>query len=232
MNNKLIERYKKEDNMKNFNQKRFLLRVIILTLVFVVFITIPYAIGKLVIDPIADSPLYPGGPTFPLVSLPVVHVTVPNEFTSGTTISSSQMNANFKAVGNQMPGVEWATISQSNINVRFATKSGATLATVTVSAPCDGYVVVRFDGSASADAGDELILAASDTPTWNTNDGAVSFFSDNKNYEHPFSHTRVYSVASGLHTFYAVAQNWVYTAGDGRAYIYGTLTATFYPNRY
>jgi hypothetical protein len=212
--------------MKNFSKKRFLLRVVILTLVFVVFITIPYAIGKLAIDPIADHPLYPGGPTFPLVSLPVVNVSVPNEFTSGTTISSSQMNANFKAIGNQMPGLDWATISQTNIDVT----STVTLATVTISAPTAGYVVVRFDGRAIADTGDRLVLAASDDADWHTNDGSVSFNGDDNN--HSFSHTRVYSVSAGSKTFYAVAQNYVDTAGDGKASIYGMLTATFYPNKY
>lgn len=213
--------------MKNFSQKRFLLRVVVLTLVFVVFITIPYAIGKLAIDPIADHPLYPGGPTFPLVSLPVVNVSVPNEFTSGTTISSSAMNNNFKAVANQMPGVDWKTIEKTNIDVT----STVTVATVSISAPCSGYVVVRFDGRAIADTGDRLLLAASDTETYNFSvDKCVVFEGDGNN--HPFSHTRVYEVTQGAHSFYAGAKNSVNIAGDGKASIYGTLTATFYPNKY
>jgi hypothetical protein len=131
-----------------------------------------------------------------------------------------------------MPGVNWSGIALTNINVRYGTKSGTTLTTVTINAPTSGWVVVRFDGSAYADTGDDLVLAASDTATWNTNDSSVSFYSDNKNYPHPFSHTRVYTVSSGSKTFYAVAQNWVKLGGDGKADIYGTLTATFYPNQY
>jgi hypothetical protein len=214
--------------MKNFSITRFSLRVVILTLVFVVFITIPYAIGKLVIDPIADTPLYPGGPTFPLGSLPVVNVSVPNEFTSGTTISSSQMNANFKAIGNQMPGVEWATISESNIDVRT---ENVTLATVTVAAPTKGYVVVRFDGDAKVDTGDRLILAASNTTSYSFIADACVYFEGDDNM-HPFSHTRVYSVNAGSNSFYAGVHNGGSTGGSGKAYIYGTLTATFYPNKY
>ena len=217
--------------MSYFSKNRFSMRqvVLLLTVVLVMFITIPYAIGKLVVTPIGNTPIYTGGPVFPLGSLPVVNVTVPNEFTSGTTISSSQVNANFSAIANQMPGVDWATISKSNIDVR---SSVVTLATVTISAPCTGYVVVRFDGYAYAATGDGLTLAASDTAAWGSNDGNVSFYSDNKDYPHPFSHTRVYTVSSGSNTFYAVAQNYTPAGGTGIASIYGTLTATFYPNKY
>lgn len=94
--------------MSYFSKNRFSLRqvVLLLTVVFVVFVTIPYAIGKLPVGPIGDTPIYIDGPTFPIGSLPVANVSVPNQFTSGTTISSSAMNNNFKAVANQMPGVD------------------------------------------------------------------------------------------------------------------------------
>ena len=71
--------------MKNFSKKRFLLRVVILTIAFVVFITIPYAIGKLLVDPIGGSPIYTDGPTFLIGSLPIVNVSVPNQFTTAIT---------------------------------------------------------------------------------------------------------------------------------------------------
>jgi hypothetical protein len=158
-----------------------------------------------------------------------IGVTIPYNFTSGTTISSSQVNANFTALANQMPGIDWTTISQASFNARG---SVVTLANVTITAPCSGYVVVRFDGQAYADAGDGLTLAASDTASWGSNDGNVTFYSDNKLYAHPFSHTRVYSVSAGSKTFYAVAQNYTPQGGSGVAGVYGTLTATFYPNRY
>jgi hypothetical protein len=214
--------------MSYFSKNRFSLRqvVLLLTIVFVVFITIPYAIGKLPVGPIGDTPIYIDGPTFPIGSLPVVNVSVPNAFTSGTTISSSAMNNNFKAVANQMPGIDWTVINKSNIDVT----SVVTVGTVSISAPCSGYVVVRFDGYATADTGDRLVLAASDTAAWAANDGNVAFNGDT--LSHSFSHTRVYEVSSGNKTFYAVAQNYVDTAGDGKASIHGMLTATFYPNKY
>lgn len=108
--------------------------------------------------------------------------------------------------------------------------STVTVATVSISAPCSGYVVVRFDGYANADTGDRLVLAASDDTDWHVNDGHVSFYGDDRG--HPFSHTRFYTVAAGSKTFYAVAQNYVDTAGNGIASIHGILTATFYPNKY
>jgi hypothetical protein len=215
--------------MKTLSKIRFSVRVVLLTVAFVVFMTVPYAIGKLVIDPVRDTPLYPGGPTITeIIHLPKVNVSVPNEFTSGTTISSSQMNSNFKAVGNQMPGVDWATISKSGIDVRTAE---VTLATVSITAPTSGYVVVRFDGRANADTGDRLLLAASDTTSYSFNTDKCVVFEGDSN-DHPFSHTRVYTVDAGVHSFYAGAKNSVNIAGDGKAYIYGMLTATFYPNKY
>jgi len=163
-----------------------------------------------------------------VVKLPIIHATIPYTFTSGATISSSQVNANFTALTQQLPGVEWANISQTSIDVRTSTVN---LAAITLNAPSAGYVVVRFDGVANASSGDNLILAASNiSQTWGSNDGNVGFEGDGNH--HPFSHTRVYAVSAGNNYFYAVAQNYVETSGTGLASIYGTLTATFYPNRY
>jgi hypothetical protein len=158
---------------------------------------------------------------FVLCETPIINVTIPNTFTTGTTISSSAVNENFTALANQMPGVDWATISQTNITPSSTT----TLASVNINAPCAGYVVVRFDGMANEDSGKQVILAASNTTSWGVNDGNVNFQGDS--YMHPFSHTRVYSVSKGCdNTFYAVVQS------TGTTSIYGTLTATFYPNGY
>jgi len=215
--------------MSYFSKNRFSLRqvVLLLAIVFVMFISIPYAIGKLVVNPIGNTPIYTGGPIFALGSLPVVNVTVPNEFTSGTTISSSQVNANFSAIANQMPGVDWADISKYEVNVRT---SVATIDTVTISAPCAGYVVVRFDGVASADTGDYITLAASDATSY-SGTNFTYFIGDG--HGHPFSHTRVYAVSAGNNTFYALANNPSHTgSGSGLINVFGTLTATFYPNKY
>lgn len=102
---------------------------------------------------------------------------------------------------------------------------------VEINAPDDGKVVVRFDGSVSSSIGDLIVLAASDTTTWATNDGNVGVQAyDNDLNSNPFSHTRTYDVTAGSHWFYAVVQNFVLTGGDGMVWVYGTLTAEYFPN--
>jgi len=77
--------------------------------------------------------------------------------------------------------------------------------------------------------GDRMILAASNTQDWGVNDGNVSVESVNSDVNHhPFSHTRVYQVAAGNHTFYAVAENYVEQDGTGRTSIYASLTVEFF----
>ncbi len=128
-----------------------------------------------------------------------------------------------------MPGVDWTTISATNINVRT---SAVNVGTVAITAPTAGYVVVRFDGMAFASTGDRLVLAASNASGgWGVNDGHVEFLGDG--LAHPFSHTRVYAVAGGTpYTFYAVAQNLIDVGGTGLASIYAQLTVEFFPTRY
>jgi hypothetical protein len=156
----------------------------------------------------------------------VTNAGVPNVFTSGTTISSSAVNQNFTTLAGQMPAVDWQEISKVGIDVRT---SIVNLASVGIDAPCAGYVVVRFDGAAFATPGDRLHLAASDATTYGATYGNVYFEGDGT--MRPFSHTRVFSVSKGCSYFYALAHNAENTSGSGTAHIYGTLTATFYPNR-
>lgn len=153
-------------------------------------------------------------------------VSIPNTFTAGDTASAAQVNENFTALKNAMGGIEWENISQTNVNFHDVT----TIATVTLVAPTDGYVVVHFDGQAIPASGDRLVLAASDDESWHVNDGAISIFGDG--HSHSFSHTRIYPVSAGSHDFHAVGQVYVDTAGNDIASVYATLTATFYPNRY
>jgi hypothetical protein len=159
-------------------------------------------------------------------------VNIPNLFSSGDVISAAKMNANFSAVKTAVDGLEagvagidFTPIVKTDINVRGGP---VTLATVTISAPGPGFVHVQFDGSGFPSAGDRLVLAASDKADWGVNDGNIGL-----NTKGSFSHSRVYPVTSaGDVTYYAVAENYVDQAGDGKASIYGQLTATFYPKRY
>ncbi len=128
-----------------------------------------------------------------------------------------------------MPGLDWAYVNATNIDVRT---SAVNVAIVTITTPMAGYVVVRFDGAAIPTKGDRLVLAASNlSAAWLPNDGNVGVEGDGRS--HSFSHSRVYAVDStGTYNFYAVAQNYVNMNGDGKASIYGTLTAEFFSMRY
>jgi hypothetical protein len=167
-----------------------------------------------------------------LLGVYALAMSIPNGFTAGDVISAAKMNANFTAVKSAVdsleagiPGIDFAPIVKTAINVRGAP---VTVATVIVTAPGPGFVRVQFDGQAVPTAGDRLVLAASNTANWSPNDGAVSLLASGS-----FSHSRVYPVtAAGDVTYYAVAENYVDQAGDGKASIYGQLTATFYPKRY
>jgi hypothetical protein len=114
-------------------------------------------------------------------------------------------------------------ISKTFINVRG---NPVAVGQLTINAPVSGKVLVHFNGDCIPSSGDEIVLAASDQVDWGVNDGNVSV----QNNEGCFSHIRVYSVAKGSHTYYAVAQNYVHTSGTGIASIYGSLTAEFFPN--
>ncbi len=118
-------------------------------------------------------------------------------------------------------------ISQTNINVRG---NPVVVGQRTIQVPVSGTVVVRFDGSCISSVGDRIVLAASNTADWGINDGNVGVEAISADYDtNSFSHTRVYSVGAGSHTFYAVAQNYVETAGTGNTSIYASLTVKFLP---
>jgi hypothetical protein len=118
-------------------------------------------------------------------------------------------------------------INQPSINLRG---SAIELGNITADFPSEGYVVVHFDGECYASVGDLIVVAASSFVGWVTNDGNVSIETSKQGFGRPFSHTRVYPVTAGTHTFYAVGQNFVETEGSGIATIYGTLTVEYFPD--
>jgi len=122
--------------------------------------------------------------------------------------------------------IEAVGISAPNLDVSNSTVVGQ----ATINPTQAGKVIVRFDGQCYADVGDRIVLAASNTTNWGVNDGNIGVEVVNGDVDHiPFSHSRVYDVNPGSHTFYAVAHNYVETDGDGLAGIYATLTVEFYP---
>ncbi|MEO0895797.1 MAG: T9SS type A sorting domain-containing protein [Bacteroidota bacterium] len=118
-------------------------------------------------------------------------------------------------------------ISATNINLTTET----VLDQLAITSRFNGKVIVRFDGKVISTPGDRIVVAASDEPEWNVNDGNVNFEAVDADYNrNAFSHTRVYDFTAGTQNYYAVAQNYVETDGDGIASIYGTLTVEFIPD--
>lgn len=108
--------------------------------------------------------------------------------------------------------------------------SAVNLGSLTINPTVDGKIVVRFDGAVHSDVGDLIVVAANNAISWGANDGNVSVEAPNATSLYsPFSHTRVYNVTAGAYTYYAVGQNYVHTTGSGSAYVYGNLSAEFFP---
>ena len=121
-------------------------------------------------------------------------------------------------------------VSSTGVNLRGAP---VVLREITITAPKDGTVEVSFDGHCYTSVGDRIALAASDGPYWQANDGVVSVEAYDSDLNHfPFSHTRVYEIAAGTHTFYAVGENYVEQGGDGYGSVYGSLTVIYTPKLY
>lgn len=122
---------------------------------------------------------------------------------------------------------DYNIIETSGINLENKTTVGS----IVLHPTSAGQVVVNFSGSCISHPGDRIILAASNDETWHINDGTVSVEAINTDLNgNCFSHSRVYDVTEGEHTYYAVAHNYVHTSGPGTASIYGILTAMFLPD--
>jgi hypothetical protein len=123
----------------------------------------------------------------------------------------------------------WAVgINETRINVRGEV---VTLAKQDVTVPVSGNILVRFDGLGYTDVGDRIVFAASDTAEWFANDGCNDIEAVNDDIDNmSFSHSRMYKVGPGQHSFYAVAENWVETEGNGKTSVYGNLSIEFFPD--
>jgi hypothetical protein len=123
--------------------------------------------------------------------------------------------------------VEHVGIVQKNINVRNETTVGQ----IAIIAGVSGKAIVRFDGYCVSSPGDRIVLAASNTTSWGVNDGSTSAMAlDATINSTSFSHTRVYNIDPGQHTYYAIAHNYVNLAGNGVVSIFGSLTVEFIPS--
>ena len=105
-----------------------------------------------------------------------------------------------------------------------------TVGTMNVNAPVAGKVAVNFVGTCIGTFGDKIRLAASNEPNWLPDDGNIEFKAYSSDINRTsFSHTRLYDVAPGDHTFYAVMQNVEEFDGSGLAVVYATMSTKFFP---
>lgn len=146
----------------------------------------------------------------------------------GTGIGTIYGNLTVEYFPNAVSGaqVNQSIIFANNVDVRTAV---TTLGQVDITVPDSGRVMVHFDGTCISTGGDMIVLAASNTTNWGVNDGNVSLEAYGATGNLPFSHTRVYDVAAGSHTFYAVAQNYVDLGGTGRIFAFGSLSVEYIP---
>ena len=78
-------------------------------------------------------------------------ITVPNKFTSGTTISSSRVNANFSTLANAMSGVT-TTIGPFLTTITGTVSNNATtIMSISVTPPASGNVIVMGSGTVFID---------------------------------------------------------------------------------
>jgi hypothetical protein len=105
------------------------------------------------------------------------------------------------------------------------------LAEQTISVDGPGRVLVQFDGHCIAEPGDIIALAAADDAHRGAGEACTSVMVYDDDIDTaPFSHSRVFDVAPGSHTFYALGQNIQQFDGSGVASVCGSLTVTYYPD--
>jgi len=134
---------------------------------------------------------------------------------SATAGLNAQNNVYTKSIIHSQVNLQSGSINLGELSIQF---------------PTAGYVVVHFDGICYATVGDRIVVAASNDGNWYTNDGHVAIENTLPGFGRPFSHTRLYPVSAGIHSYYAVGQNSGETDGNGLATIYGTLTVEYFPD--
>lgn len=103
------------------------------------------------------------------------------------------------------------------------------LTTIDLNAPAAGKVMVVLDGYFTANPGYDVILAATNNGEWTQNEGSLTLQAlDLDQNRYSFSHTRVYNIAAGTHTYSGVGE---IIGGNGTetADLFGALTVKYIP---
>ncbi|HSF89867.1 MAG TPA: T9SS type A sorting domain-containing protein [Saprospiraceae bacterium] len=102
------------------------------------------------------------------------------------------------------------------------------LDSIELDVPISGTVEIRFDGDLQSSPGHQIILAASNSPSYELQNGSVIIeTTDEENDRHNFVHTQVFEVEPGTHTYYVMAEDYL---GDGTTIdLHGHFLLKFYP---
>jgi hypothetical protein len=169
-------------------------------------------------------------------------VTLPYTFSDGTPAKASEVNADFTALKEALPGVGYANIAANNVTIGPTTT--ITVGSLTINAPRDGYIVLTFTGNlqgylasvapkyfgmigfGSSSSGSSGLLSNSyqyGVPYTDANNGVTALIP-------AFSYTQVYTVWKGNTTFTAV----LYNGRDVNVTVSvrGSLIAQFFPTKY
>lgn len=102
------------------------------------------------------------------------------------------------------------------------------LDSINLNVPNSGKVEIRFDGDLQSTLGHQILLAASNSPSYTLENGSVILETTDADLDrHTFVHSQVYDVEPGTHTYYVMAEDYL---GDGTAIdLHGHFLVKFYP---
>lgn len=169
-------------------------------------------------------------------------VSIPTTFTSGSTISASQVNNNFKTLGDRMGAYKYQSIASTSLTSPCSAHGD--LGSITVSAPANGYIVVRASASyvavypynVNTNSYAKLCLSSL-TSSCNAvyqyfyqetygSTGSTSYGYFSPNLEYYF-----YVGGAGSYTYYLTGCRDTSGTSAGNPYVYAPkMTATFIPS--
>lgn len=102
------------------------------------------------------------------------------------------------------------------------------LDSIELNVPHSGKVEIRFDGDLQSTLGHQILLAASNSPSYTFENGSVILETTDADLDrHTFVHTQVYDVEPGTHTYFVMAEDYL---GDGTTIdLHSHFLVKFYP---
>jgi hypothetical protein len=103
------------------------------------------------------------------------------------------------------------------------------LDSIRLDAPHSGKVEIRFDGDLQSSPGQQIMLAANDSPSYELQNGSIIIeATDAETDRHTFVHTQVFDVEPGAHTYYVMAQ-YLQSVGTVSIDLHGHFLVKYYP---